>query len=191
MTQDLAMIEAALYQLRSATASLDEMFAAQMRLPVEVLANAITAAKEVLSAATISDVAFALNDVAGTIDQLSAADADRIAPIVTLLQADVAQLKEATSLPKAVLDGIRAFKGKLKVRSAAIEKQTYRPEGTPEAPLPHEPQELQREAVPLRQHMASAGFATPALDGLIADPASVRFHSLNEIINELDVILGG
>ena len=127
------MLEAALYQLRSATASLDEMFAAQMRLPVEVLANAITAAKESVSAATISDVEFALNDVAGTIDQLSAADADRITPIVTLLQADVAQLKEATSLPKAVVDGIRAFKGKLKVRSAAIEKQTYRPEGTPEA----------------------------------------------------------
>jgi hypothetical protein len=191
MTQDLAMLEAALYQLRSATASLDEMFAAQMRLPVEVLANAVTAAKESMSAATISDVAFALNDVTGVLDQLSASDAERIAPIVTLLQQDVAQLKEATSLPKAVVDGIRAFQGKLKVRSAAIQKQTYRPEGTPEAPLPHEPHELQHEARPLREHLASAGFATPALDGLIDDPSSVRFHSLNEIINELDVIVGG
>jgi hypothetical protein len=189
MNDDLAMLEASLFQLKAAAASLDEMFAPQMRLTVDMLANAIAAAEQSMSAATIGDVEFALNDVAGVVDQLSAADAERIAPILTALQDDVARLKDATSLPQAVLDGIRNFQKKLRVRGAAIERQTYRAEGTPEEPLPHAPQELQSEAIPLRQQLAKAGFSTPALDGLIADPSSLRFHSINEIINELDVIV--
>ena len=31
---------------------------------------------------------------------------------------------------------------------------------------------------------------TPSLDALIDDPASVRFHSLGEIVDELDVVAG-
>jgi hypothetical protein len=99
-------------------------------------------------------------------------------------------LKESAALPPAVANAIRALQAKLKARKAAIEKSTYRAEGSPAVELPHPPQDLQREAAPLQQQLAAAGFATPALDALIADPASLRFHSINEILNELDVIVG-
>ena len=56
--------------------------------------------------------------------------------------------------------------------------------------LPHPPESLREEALPLREQLAAAGFATPALDGLIDDPESLRFHSINEIVDELDVIAG-
>ena len=185
MTEELMLLDAALFQLKSAAASVKEM-----QLTINLLANAIEAAGQGVSAAVVNDIEFALNDVAAAIADLSAADAERIAPIVTLLQDDVERLKETTSLSPAVRDAIRAFRSKLKERAAAIERQTYRPEGTPEAPLPHPPEELQREAVQLRQQLAAAGFGTPALDAFIGDPASLRFHSLNDIANELEVIVG-
>ena len=185
MTEELTLIEAALFQLKSAAASVNEM-----QLTIDILSNAVEAARHGVSAAAVNDIEFALNDVAGAVGELSAADADRIAPIVTMLQDDVARLKEATALPPSVVNGIRTFQMKLKARRAAIERQTYRPEGSPEEPLPHPPEELRREAVPLKQQLAAAGFATPALDGLIADQSSLRFHSINEILNELDVIGG-
>jgi hypothetical protein len=143
-----------------------------------------------VSAATVNDIEFALSDLAGVVRDLSAADAERIEPIVKLLQDDVARLKESTALPATVTTAIRALQSKLKARRAAIERQTYRPEGAPPEELPHPPQEVQREAVPLRQQLAAAGFATPGLDGLISDPSSLRFHSITEILNELDVIVG-
>jgi hypothetical protein len=185
MTEELTLVEAALFQLKSAAASVNEM-----ELTVSILTNAVEAARRGLSAAIVNDIEFALNDVAGTMGELSAVDAERIAPIVTMLQDDVARLKESTALPAAVVNSIRAFQTKLKARRAAIERQTYRPEGSPEEPLPHPPDQLTREAVPLRQQLASAGFETPALDGLINDPSSLRFHSINEILNELYVIAG-
>jgi hypothetical protein len=190
MSEELVLVEAALFQLKSAASSVDPMTASQMQLTISVLANAIEAAGQGVSAATVNDIEFALNDVAGMMGELNAADVERIAPIVTVLQDDVARLKESTSLPPAIINGIRAFQAKLKTRRAAVERATYRPEGAPEEPLPHLPEELQREAVPLRQQLAAAGFATPALDGLIAEPAALRFHSINEILNELDVIVG-
>jgi len=185
MTEELMLLDAAMFQLKSAAASVQEM-----QLTIGLLSNAIDAAKQSVSAAVVNDIEFALNDVAAAIGDLSAADAERIAPIVTLLQDDLERLKESTSLAPAVVNSIRAFQSKLKARRAAIERATYRPEGSPEEPLPHPPEELQKEAVPLKQQLAAAGFATPALDTLITDPASLRFHSITEIVNELDVIGG-
>ena len=179
------LLDAALFQLKAAAGSVKEM-----QLTIGLLSNAIDAAKGGVSAATVNDVEFALNDVAAAMGDLSAVDAERIAPIVTLLQDDLERLKESTSLAPAVITAIRGFQTKLKARHAAIERQTYRAEGSPEEPLPHPPQELQKEAIPLRQQLAAAGFATPALDTLIADPASLRYHSIAEIVNELDVIGG-
>ena len=185
MTEELTLLEAALFQLKSAAASVQEM-----QLTIGLLSNAIEGAAGSVSAAAVSDIEFALNDVAASLADLSAGDAERIAPIVTLLQEDVERLKESASLPPAVVDNIRAFQSKLKARRAAIERSTFRPEGAAAEPLPHAPEELQREAVPLRRQLAAAGFATPALDALIADATSLRFHSLGEIVNELDVIAG-
>jgi hypothetical protein len=185
MTEELMLLEAALFQLKSASASIKEM-----QLTVGLLANTIEAAAGGLTAAAVNDIEFALNDVNAALGDLSAADADRIAPIVALFQQDLDRIKQATSLSPAVIASIRAFQAKLKTRRAAIERATYRPEGAPEEPLPHPPQELQRDAVPLRQQLAAAGFATPELDAFIAEPSSLRFHSINEIVNELDVIAG-
>ena len=39
------------------------------------------------------------------------------------------------------------------------------------------------------EQLAASGFATPALDGLIDDPSSLRFHTIGEIVDELDVII--
>ena len=179
------LLEAALFQLKSAAASVNEM-----QLTINLLSNAIEAAHQGISPAVVNDIEFALNDVAASIADLSAADAERIAPIVTTLQDDVERLKESTSLAPPVIKAVKALQAKLKMRRSAIERQTYRPEGAPEEPLPHPPEELQREAIPLREQLAAAGFATPALDGLIADASSLRFHSISEILNELDVIAG-
>ena len=99
------------------------------------------------------------------------------------------RLKEATSLDASVVARIRALQAKLRARRAAIERQTFR-EGGDDAPLPHPPEELREEALPLRDALAASGFATPALDGLIDDPSALRFHSINEIVDELDVIAG-
>src|SRR5436190_12556816 len=185
MTEELMLLDAALFQLKAAAGSVKEM-----QLTVGLLSNAIDTARQGVSAATVNEIEFALNDVASAMGDLSAADADRIAPIVTLLQDDLERLKESTSLAPSVITAIRGFQKKLKTRREAIERQTYRPEGSPEEPLPHPPDELQKEAVPLRQQLAAAGYSTPALNTLIADPSSLLFHSITDIVNELDVIGG-
>ena len=183
MSEALALIDAALFQLKASAP-------ADMQLAVSLLSNSVDAAREGVSPATVSDIEFALNDVAASVRDLSAADAERIEPIVAMLQEDVARLKESTALAPAVAGAIRALQSKLKARKAAIEKATYRAEGAPAEALPHPAEELLKEAVPLRQQLAAAGFSTPALDGLIADPGSLLFHSIIEILNELDVIAG-
>jgi hypothetical protein len=70
----------------------------------------------------------------------------------------------------------------------AIERQTYVEGGA--GRLPHPPGALREEAVPLARQLTAAGFHTPALDALIADPESLRFHSIRELLDELDVIAG-
>lgn len=188
---DLVLVEAALFQLRTAASAIeDDMFLSQIELTLSVLANAVAAAHHSLTAAAVNDIEFALNDLAAVIGELSAADAAKVSEPLTLLQDDVARLKENTSLSPAVINAIRALQAKLKTRRTAVERQTYWPEGTPPDPLPHPPEELQRDAAPLRQNLAAAGFVTPALDTFISDPQALRFHSINEIINELDVIAG-
>ena len=103
MTEELTLLESALFQLKAAAASVNEM-----QLTITVLSQAIESAQQHLSAAVVNDIDFALNDVAGAVGELSAADAERIAPIVTLLQDDVARLKESTSLPVAAPHGDRS-----------------------------------------------------------------------------------
>jgi len=185
------MLEAALFQLKTAIdAVTDEMVAPQLRLSMIVLSNAVDTAGQSLSAAVVNDVEFALNDVAAMVGELNSIDAANVTPALELLQADVRNLKQGTSLSPAAVSGIRAFQSKLRARATAIERQTYRPDGGADESLPHPPEQLRVEAMPLRQQLAAAGFATPALDGLITEPSALRFHSINDIINELDVIAG-
>jgi len=185
---DVVMIEAALFQLRAAAAEIDPQTAPQLGLCINVLANAVEAARGGVNAAAASDIEFAFNDVTAAIDQLSQADADRLAPIITTLRRDVDALTAATALDPALVAQIHAFQSKLRERMKAIERQTF-VEGGAE-PLPHPPAELREEAVPLARQLVAAGFETPALNALIADPESVRLHSLRDIVDELDVIAG-
>jgi len=186
---DVVMLEAALFQLRTGAEEVDAIYAPPLELSLSVLANAIAGAREGVNAARVGDIEFALNDLSAAIDELPAADAERLAEPLQMMRGDLDRLKEATSLDASLVARIRALQTKLRARRAAIERQTYREGGSDEA-LPHPPDELREEALPLRDALAAAGFATPALDGLIDDSAALRFHSINEIVDELDVIGG-
>jgi len=185
---DVVMLEASLFQLRTAIASIeDETTLPQLELTVSVLANAIAAARDGVNAARVSDIEFALNDVVGAYDSLSFNDAAAIAPAIDMLRADVAVLKEATALPRAVIDALNELRAKLAARKNAIERQTFVEDGAA-APLPHPPDELARDAGALRERLAEAGFTTPAIDAFLDAPAELRFHGVVEMIDELDVI---
>ena len=187
---ETAMMQAALFQLRGAIDGIEDPFLrSQIRLGTDVLSNAIANAASGVNAAAVNDIEFALNDVIGAVGELTAPDAATLLPIVELLQRNVIALKELTALAPEVIATIRALQAKLKIRRSAIERQTF-VENAAAASLPHPPEELRADAVPLRDSLTAAGFTTPALDALIADPSSLRFHSINEIIDELDVIAG-
>jgi hypothetical protein len=186
---DVALIEAAFFQLRGAASDVDASFAPEFALCLSVLANAIAAAHGEVNAARVSDIEFAVNDVSAAIDELPQADADRLAPLLAALRAGLESLKAATSLDPALIDQIHAFQSKLRERIKAIERQTY-VEGGSDAPLPHPPASLRDDAIPLARQLVADGFATPSLDALIAEPDSLRFHSIREILDELEVILG-
>jgi len=87
MSEGLDLLDAGLFQLKSAAASVDPMFGTQMQFTVGVLSNAIAAARQSVSAATVTDIEFALNDVVEVVDQLSAADAEGMSPIIDMLRA--------------------------------------------------------------------------------------------------------
>ena len=181
------MMQAAMFQLRAALESVEDPFTrSQMRLAVGVLGNAIDGATSGVTAALVNEIDFALNDVAAAVADLP--DTAAIEPLLAMLRKDVATLKEQTALPADVIGGIRALQTKLKTRKSAIERQTFVENAANDA-LPHPPEELRSDALSLRERLAGAGFVTPALDSLIDDPASLRFHSINEINDELDVIV--
>ena len=181
---DLVMLEASLFQLRTAMASIDdETMLPQLELTTSVLANAVAAARDALNAARVNDIEFAFNDVAGAADSLSASDAETITPAIEMLRADIAALKNATALPDDVVVAIEALRAKLTVRKSAIERQTFVEGGG--APLPHPPEELARDASALRARLAEAGFATPAIDAFLEKPEELRFHQIVEIIDEI------
>ena len=185
---ELVMMEAALFQLRSALE--DDPMLMPIRISADVLSNAIAAAKSGgVNAARVNDIEFALNDLVAAVDDAGAPDV--VYSSIAMLQNDTAALRAATALPPGVLTSIRDLQVKLRARAHAMERSQYRAEGTPEPQLPHPPEELRQAAIPLARHLAAAGFDTPALDLLVADPDSLRYHSMNEIVDELDVIAGG
>jgi hypothetical protein len=186
---DSIMLKAAAFNLRAAAALIeDEYSASQLRLPLTVLSNAIDAAAETMTSALVNEIEFAMNDFVFAVDQLSAADAARFDEPLAMLRDDIARLKEATSLAPEVVSAMKALHGKLGIRKKAVERQTY-VEGGSTDPLPHAPEELRTDALPIRDALRSAGYATPALDALIDDPASFRLHGILDTMNELEVAL--
>jgi hypothetical protein len=185
---ELLMMEAALFQLRAALDD-DPMFMA-IRLSADVLGNAVIAAKNGgVNAARVNDIEFALNDLIAAIDDAGAPD--EVYSAVALLQNDAAALRAATALPAELVHAVRDLQSKLKTRANAMERSQYRMEGSVAEALPHPPQELREAAVPIARQLVAAGFDMPSLDLLIAEPDELRYHTINEIVDELDVILGG
>ena len=186
MSEELTLIDAAVFQLKTAAAEVDATYASQMQLTVNMLSNAVESARQGVNPAIVNDIEFALNDLGGVVRELGAVDAERIAPILTLLEDDVARLKESAALPAALLNAIRAFQTKLKARRAAIERQTYRPEGSPEEPLPHPPEELQREGTPLRQQRFNLRSPSSVVRRCL-----VRAHGRFIVVDLIEPIDGG
>jgi hypothetical protein len=185
---ELLMMEAALFQLRAALDDDPELL--PIRISSDVLAHAVAAAKAApINAARVNDIEFALNDLIAAVDDAGAPDT--VCAAVALLQNDAATLRRQTALPHDLLAAIAELQTRLRTRAKAMERAQYRAEGTDPAPLPHPPEELRELAIPLARQLAAAGFDTPALDLLVADPDELRYHSINEIFDELDVIAGG
>jgi hypothetical protein len=183
---ELLMMESALFQLRAALG--DDPMLMTIRISADVMGNAVAAAKEHgINTARVNDIEFALNDLVSAIDDAGAPDA--VFGAVALLQNDVAALRTATALPAELLQTLRDLRTRLRARAKAMERGQFRAEGT-EVELPHPPEELRAMAIPVVRQLEAAGFATPALDQLLSDP-DLRYHTLNEVADELDVIIGG
>lgn len=183
------MIEAAVFQLRAAADQIDSDLVPQLGLCVSVLARAVESARDGINAARVSDIEFAVNDLAGAVDELPPPDAGRIQPLLDAIRGDLESLKTATSLDPKLIEQINAFQSKLRERMKAIERQTY-VEGGSDSPLPHPPASLRHDAIPLSHELAAAGFTTPSLDALINKHDELRYHSIREILDELEIILG-
>jgi hypothetical protein len=185
---ELLMMEAALFQLRAALG--DDPMLLPIRISADVLANAVVAAKnDGVNAARVNDIEFALNDLIAAIDDAGAPD--EVYPAIALLQNDTASLRNATALPMELTNSIRELQTKLKERAKAMERAQYRLEGSAAEELPHAPAALREAAIPIARQLVAAGFGTPSLDLLIAQPGELRYHTINEIVDELDVVLGG
>lgn len=185
MTRELSRVETTVSQL---TAAAEQIGDPAVRLATSMLSNALGEARAVLNSASVNNILFAVNDVAGALESLSAADAAQIESIVDALKVDVQALSAATALPAAIIEATKAFQSKLRIRRSAIERQTYREGGSTE--LPHPPEELHTDAATIRPLLAAAGFATPSLDSFCADRTTLRFHNIVEMIDELDVVIG-
>src|SRR5947209_19785636 len=113
---DVAILEAALFQLRAAASDIDAEVAPQLGLSINILANAIASGRDAVNASIASDIEFAFNDLSAAVDELPQSDADRLAPLMAALRRDIDALTAATELEPAVIAQIRAFETKLRER---------------------------------------------------------------------------
>ncbi len=182
---ELLMMQAALFHLRAALG--DDPSQMPARLGADVLATALATAQTTgLNAARVNDIEFALNDLTAAIEEAGAPDS--VLAAIELLRSDAVALHAATALAPELLQAIRDLQVKLRARARALERGQYRAEGVAAEPLPHPPAELRDAAIPLVRQLVAAGFDTPGLDLLIGDPDELRYHTINEIVDELDVI---
>lgn len=174
--------------LATATEGLDDFYAAQARLSVGMLRNAASAMCENLTASAVSDFDFALGDLRQLKTELAQSEADEFESVLLLIDATMAEAREQTQLSGSTSAAIRALRGKLADRTAAIDRQQYRTPGTDPDPLPHPPESLQAEAQEIQRALHDAGFATPELDRLIRGEGTFYLHDVRQLIEELDVI---
>ena len=180
----------AIAQLDAVAATLDDIYAAQAKLTVAILRNAVDSLVADANPRTVSDVDFALNDVAALAGDLPPAEGDRVEKSVTAIRDALASVKSETALPDTVLQLINLLREKLSARRTAIDRATFRDPSTSDESLPHDPATLHDEASALRDSLQRAGFDTPMLSQLIATPATFYRAEVSQLIDELDVISG-
>ncbi len=184
---ELTAMEGALQQLRAAASDDPELL--PIRISADVMANAVTAAKDNgVNAARVNDLEFALSDLLSAVDDAGAPDA--MLSAVAILQNGTAALRRAHALSGETVTAIRDLVSRLRTRAKALERSQYRVEGSEAPEIPHPPAELRELAILLSRQLTAAGFTTPALDELIARPTAMRYHNVNEIADELEVISG-
>jgi hypothetical protein len=188
--RDLETLGDATAALRTAVDGVEEEFGrGALRVAVDLLSNAMGGNLAApVNAALVNDLAFLFDDVASAAADLTGTDAARISPIISAMEGEIAALRNETALPVELLSSMEVLRANLAERRDAIQRQTFVEGGRTE--LPHPPAELRATALQLRPQIASAGFATPALDALIDEPEGLTFRSCGDLIDELEVIGG-
>jgi len=167
----------------------DDFLAKNLELSVQMLSSEASTAFELPNPRTVKGLAFALNDLIGMTGDLSSDVQGQFQSSFDALRHEVSRLQSEFSLPAATASRLRALCAKLTERRGAREKQLYLPPGAPMAPLPHQPAEMQADAVVLQREVAAAGFHSPALDRLAGDPATFELRDVTELIDEINAIL--
>ncbi len=168
----------------------EEFYAKQIMLSGNMLIDSMNAAMENLNPKTLGDVEFAFDDVASLVEELPESEIEWFQPPFNTIRSTIQELGFHISLPEVLTKRIRSLRDKLGDRLRAVERASFRPPGSPEEPLPHDPATLQNEADALRAELVAAGFETPLLDKLATDPASIDNLDCTTLTEELDVILG-
>lgn len=167
----------------------DEMFGGQTKLGAQMLANSVTAVLADLNPRTVKDLDFAFNDLLGLTADLPPFERAALEPGFNLLQQGISRLKASVALAPTVVDQLKILRTKLSDRKSAFERQLYRPPGSAVEPLPNDPAEMRDAASRLQQQLVAAGFETPTLDRMIAEPQTFELRDVTELIDEIEVIL--
>ena len=75
-------------------------------------------------------------------------------------------------------------------RNREIERRRFVPKDVDPGPLPHEIPELAAEGASLRDTVNAAGFETPWLDEIAANPPELGVLAADQAIEEIDAIVG-
>jgi hypothetical protein len=167
----------------------DEMFGGQTKLGAQILANAVTTVLTELNPRAVKDLDFAFNDLLGLTADLPPFERAALDPAFNLLQQGIARLKSSVAIAPTVVDQLKILRAKLSDRRSAFERQLYKPPGSPVEPLPNAPSEMREAASLLQQQLVVAGFETPTLDRMIAEPGTFELRDVSELIDEIDVIM--
>jgi hypothetical protein len=187
--QTRTRLNGALTALSASLASItEEMFLMQIELGKKVLERAISALSEEVNLRNVKDCEFALHDVIGFSGELSAEDAAPLEPSFATLKSELTAIKATVALPDDLLSRLSGLRAKLVARCRAIERATYREPGSPEEPLPYDPATLTTDADGFRAELQRAGFETPFMDRLVAEPGQLRMRDLSDLVDEIDVI---
>lgn len=167
----------------------DEMFGGQAKLGAQMLGNAVETVLAELNPRTVKDLDFAFNDLLGLTADLPPFERAGLEPGFNLLQQGIARLRLSVALAPTVIDQLKILRTKLSDRKSAFERQLYRPPGSAVEPLPNDPVRMRDAASRLQQQLVAAGFETPTLDRMIAEPAQFELRDVTELIDEIEVIL--